>query len=221
MSYSCPSIVPPVMREALTQRPSGASFQLIPRADLHLLYPLNEFYEESSLPLPFAAEVKGHEIPQPYRSLLVGDHDMTPALEGAYQRSIGLEVLRFALRDDVLSRQVVLVPDGHTRPAAFGAVKICLVHFPPEAKRLILELKQPLGTILRTQGIVHFSRPEAYLEVTPDAVIGRALGLANSSRLYGRRNVLWNQARQILAQIVEILPPSNGISGLEEQRATH
>jgi chorismate-pyruvate lyase len=112
------------------------------------------------------------------------------------------------LRDDVFSRQIVLVLEDDQRPVVFGAIKIYLQHFPDEARRLVLEMKQPLGTILQTQNIAHTSRPEAYIKVTADAAINSALGLTGSLLLYGRRNALWNASHQALAQVVEILPPA-------------
>jgi chorismate-pyruvate lyase len=174
----------------------------------NLLYPLNEFYDQLGLPVPAVVRVKDSDVPEPYRSLLVHTRDMTPTLAGFYQRGVQLRVLRYALRHDVFSREIILVLDGDERPVVFGAIKIYLERFPVEARRLVEEMKQPLGTILQTQGIVHTSRPEAYIQVTADATINGALGLAGSHRLYGRRNGLWNESQQALAQVVEILPPA-------------
>ena len=58
--------------------------------DSNLLYPLNEFYEQSGLPLPPAVQVAAGDVPEPYRSLLIHTREMTPTLEAAYGRSIGL-----------------------------------------------------------------------------------------------------------------------------------
>lgn len=187
--------------------------------DPRLIYPLNEFYEQLGLPLPAVTRVDGGDIPEPYRSLLVHDRDMTPTLERAHDRSILLRVLHRALVGEVLSRQVVLIPEGSQAPAAFGAIKIHLEHFPDEAKPLVLEGRQPLGAILRTQGIEHKGRPEAYVQVTADALIHNALGLAEPARLYGRRNTLVDAAGRILAQVIDILPPRNGNSNAERNRA--
>jgi len=184
-----------------------------------LIYPLSEFYEQLGLPLPAVTRVEGDAIPEPYRSLLVHDRDMTPTLERAHDRSILLRVLRRALVGDVLSRQVVLVPEGSSVPAAFGAIKIHLEHFPDEAKPLVLEGKQPLGAILRAQGIEHRGRPEAYVQITADALIHGALGLMEPVRLYGRRNTLVDAAGRTLAQVIDILPPKNGNSNTERNRA--
>jgi chorismate-pyruvate lyase len=187
--------------------------------DPRLIYPLNEFYEQLGLPLPTVARVDGGDIPEPYRSLLVHDRDMTPTLERAHDRSMLLRVLRSAIAGDVLSRQVVLIPEGSSVPAAFGAIKIHLEHFPDETKALVLEGKRPLGAILRTQGIAHKGRPDVYLQITADALIHNALGLAEPATLYGRRNALVDGAGRALAQVIEILPPRNGTSNAERNRA--
>jgi chorismate-pyruvate lyase len=175
------------------------------KPDGNLLYPLNEFYEQAGLSLPPVIRVEGQEIPEPCRSLLVNRHDMTPTLENACGRSLQLRVLGHVLADNVLSRQVVLIPEGAASPAAFGAIKIYLEHFPAPARKLILELKQPLGTILRSQKISHASRPDAYFRVEADAMITGALGLTPPRVLYGRRNTIADAAKRPLARVVEIL----------------
>ncbi len=157
-------------------------------------------------------------MPAPYRSLLVHDRDMTPTLENAYGRGIQLRVLQYQLRDNVVSRQVALVARGSDKPVAFGAIKIDLEYFPQRARRLVLERKQPLGTILRTQNVQHASRPDAFMRVESDALINGALQLSGTHQLFGRRNVILDSEERILAQVVEILPPSNGISFPERVR---
>ena len=168
--------------------------------------------------MPPVTPVEGHDIPEPYKSLLVHARDMTPTLEDAYHKSIELRVLRRALAGGVYSRQVVLVPEGSASPVVFGASRIHLEHFPPEARRLVLEGKQPFGAILRAQGIEHAGHPDAYIQVTADAVIDSALGLTGRNLLYGRRNVIVDARQKTLAEVVEILPPSNGIAYLERNR---
>ena len=175
--------------------------------ELNLLYPLNEFYEEAGMRLPAVARVDGAAVPEPYKSLLVHQRDMTPTLAATYQRSVHLRVLKHTLRDNVFSRQIILVLQGDEKPVVFGAIKIYLERFPPEARRLVEAMEQPLGTILQTQGIIHTSRPEAYIQVTADALINSALKRTGSEVLFGRRNVLWSAAHEPLAQVVEILPP--------------
>lgn len=178
------------------------------------IYPLDEFYERSGLALPPVTPLAGADVPEPFHSLLVHPHDMTPTLEGAYGRNIRLRVLERSLTDGVLSREVVLVPEGGSRPVAFGVIKINLEHFPGDARDLVLEGQQPLGTILHRFSIRHASRPDSYLKVTADALIQKALQLAGPSVLYGRRNVIADGGERRLAHVVEILPPSGGFAGV-------
>ncbi len=185
--------------------------------ELNLLYPLNEFYDRLRLPLPAAVRVEDRDVPEPYKNLLVHARDMTPTLAEYYQRGIQLRVLRHTLRHDIFSREIILVLEGDGRPVVFGAIKIYLERFPAEARRLIREMKLPLGTILQTQGIGHTSRPEAYIQVTTDVTINSALGLTGSHLLYGRRNVLWNDSQEPLAKVVEILPPSSLVLDFSSQ----
>jgi chorismate-pyruvate lyase len=172
-----------------------------------LLYPLNEFYAEGGLALPFATRINGREMPEPYRRLLVHDRDMTPTMEAAYDRKMNLRVLKYALDHEVFSRQILLIPEGSETPVVFGAIKIYLDEFPATARDLVLERKLPLGAILELQAIKHFSKPDAFFEVEADATICKALGITGPVRLYGRRNVLGNSTGCKLAQVLEILPP--------------
>jgi chorismate-pyruvate lyase len=176
-----------------------------------LIYPLDEFYAQSGLALPAVDLVGGDEVPEPYRSLLVHTRDMTPTLESAYGGNIQLRVLQAGLAGQVLSREVVLTPEGSATPVAFGVIKINLEHLPEAVRRLVLEGKQPLGAVLRSEGIEHASHPDRYIRVAADPLILRALDLNTPCVLYGRRNVITDAAERTLAHVVEILPPSNGI----------
>lgn len=180
--------------------------ETIPAVDL--LYPLNEFYSQASLSLPLARRIHGREMPEPYRHLLVHDRDMTPTLEAAYDRKMTLRVLKYSFNDEIFSREIVLIPEGGDTPVVFGAIKIYLDEFPAEARELVLERKLPLGTILESQGIRHFSAPDAFFEVDSDAFIEKALQMEAPARLYGRRNMLGNGTGRKLAQVLEILPPA-------------
>jgi chorismate-pyruvate lyase len=109
---------------------------------------------------------------------------------------------------NILAREIVLEIDGDGSRVVYAGIRIYLDHFPPEARRLILDGSMPFGTILKSQGIIHFSRPEAFIRVEADAIINDALGLTGHSVLYGRRSALWNSPQIPLAHVLEILPPS-------------
>ncbi len=173
-----------------------------------LLTPLIEFYEENGIALPSAMEVRGSEIPEPYQTLLVHSADMTPTLERHHGERIHVKVLRRRYAKDILSRQVILVLDSNEKPVEFGAIRIYMDQLPVEAQTLVLEGCRPLGTILRECVVSHSSCPNVYLRATSDTLINRALGLPCEHKLYGRRNVIFSGSGEMLADIVEILPPA-------------
>ena len=176
----------------------------------NLLYPLTDFYADSGNDAPAIEVIQGENMPQPYRSLLVHDRDMTPTLEEHCAGPVHLEVLRVRREPDALYRQVLLVPDGSRRPVEFGAIRIELRRFAEEPASQIVGCRKPLGAILRDFQIPHTSRPTAFFAVAPDAVIRDALGLDDGPTLYGRHNVISDARERILAEVVEILPPPEG-----------
>lgn len=172
-----------------------------------LAHPLDEFYARMKLPLPPLDRVDGEAVPQPYRQLLVHNDDMTPTLERFYRRDIHLHLLGRRQQGHEYFREVVLLLDGTNDPVEFGAIKIYLDRFTPEARRQILEEQRPLGHIMQECGVKHTSRPKAFLRLASDRFINEALQLSGANVLYGRRNTLFHPQNRPLAEIVEILPP--------------
>ncbi len=170
-------------------------------------YPLDEFYLAAGLPLPLIEPVPGEAVPEPFRSLLVHERDMTPTLEQFHGRDIHLEVLRSYVRGDFYFREVVLRLDGTEQAVEFGGNRISLALFPPRAQRLILEEHMPLGRILKECAIAHINHPKAFLRVEADDLIKRSLRLNGRPVLYGRCNLMVDPQNRPLSQIVEILPP--------------
>jgi hypothetical protein len=158
------------------------------------------------LPLPPVAEVLPDAIPEPYRSLLVGYHDMTPTLEAFHGERLDLRVLDRQHDGDAYRRLVVLTKGGGDA-VEFGAIVIDLSCLTPDAREMVLKGERPLGTVLAVCGIEHASRPRAFIRVRSGPFINGALGLPGPRELYGRRNVLSTSDGRTLADIVEILPP--------------
>ena len=170
-------------------------------------YPLDEFYRERGDILPAIGRVEPDEIPEPYKSLLVHDGDMTSRLQSFHGDAIHIQLLARHNHDNEYYREVVLTLNGEKKPVEFGAIKIILDLFPVPAQKQILEEHRPLGRILKEFNIVHSSRPKSFLTVTSDDFINRALNLNGARLLYGRRNTLIDAWDRPLAEIVEILPP--------------
>jgi chorismate-pyruvate lyase len=171
-------------------------------------YPLNDFYSRNGHSLPPLESIEPGRIPEPYRSLLVHQSDMTSTLEQFHRGSIRLHIVSQAKRGDEYFREVALVLEEDAKPVEFGAIRIKLDLFPPAAQQEILKEHWPLGRILKEFNIQFISEPRGFLRIASDKLIDGILHLTGAHLLYGRRNTLWNAERASLAEIVEILPPA-------------
>jgi chorismate-pyruvate lyase len=169
---------------------------------------LQRFYEPAGLAVPVLEELKGTEVPQPYRALLVHSSDMTSTLASFYGEPPRLRVLTRERRNDSYKREVVLWITEGARPIEYGVIRINLDRLPPAARQLVLQEERPLGDILNGEAIAFLSWPQAFFRLKSDARAGAALGLRNPGFLYGRRNVLLDGSRHLLAEVIEVLAPA-------------
>jgi chorismate-pyruvate lyase len=132
---------------------------------------------------------------------------MTPTLERFYRQRMGLTVLSRELQDNAYMREVILKRADDETPVEYGVIRICLDHLPPQAARRVLEEQAPLGNILQTEAIPHMSWPQAFFTANSDTHMRTVLRLDHSQALYGRRNVLLDGSRRLLAEVIEILAP--------------
>lgn len=172
-----------------------------------LIYPLDEFYARERTPLPRIEAVSPAEVPEPYRTLLVHDADMTPTLEAHHRGTIHIEVWGRERRGDSYFREVVLRLDRDQRAVEFGANKVNLALFEPAVRRLILDEYLPLGHILHLRRVPHHGHPLGYLRIEADSLMNRAFRLKGQHTLYGRRNTIRDPQGRPLSEILEILPP--------------
>ncbi len=168
---------------------------------------LGRFYSRTGLPLPRLRAVPGSEVPDPYRALLVHSTDMTPTLERFYRQPIQLTVLGRERQDQAYWREVVLHRADEERPVEYGVIRIYLDHLPPDAAKRVVEEGRPFGNILETEAIPHLSWPQAFFSMSSDQRLATLLRLAEPATLYGRRNVLVDGSRRLLAEVIEILAP--------------
>ena len=169
-------------------------------------YPLNEFYAMAEMPLPAIEAVSGEQVPEPQKTLLVHENDMTPTLQKFYNYRIDLELKKKVLNGRFFMREVVLL-ERRRRPVVFGAIRIHLEMFPEAVRQKILECRRPLGEILSDHQIPHRSHPDAFFRMVPDEIIKDALQLHDDRALYGRVNRLLDPQGEPLVEVVEILPP--------------
>lgn len=154
-----------------------------------------------------AALVHPSQVPQPYRSLLVHDRDMTSTLTHYYDKPMRLRVLDRVFTPGKLSRHIVLECEGSGRPVEYGASRISLDALDEPARRKVLEGRVPLGGILHNFGVSYGNCPRAYFAVRSNGLIGRVFGLEEPRWLFGRCNCLSDRLGNTIAEVVEILPP--------------
>jgi len=179
-----------------------------PAAALPYAHPLDDFYARSLLQLPKIERISDQELPEPYRSLLAHESDMTPTLENYHGANIHLRILGREQRGDFYFREVVLQLDRTNQPVEFGAIKISLALFPARARQMILGEHLPLGTVLRLCEVGHTTVAKAFFRLQSDDFISQALALREPAILYGRRANILDPQKRPLSEIVEILPPS-------------
>jgi hypothetical protein len=190
-----------VMHHDSPTTPSPAS------TELDLLMPLYFFLGDGgALDVTLMA---GEQIPEPYRTLLVHDTDMTPTLARFHAAEIGLRVLQQVESEDCVMRAVVLdreVGQRAREAVEYGAIGIQLESFAEPVRRRIRSGQRPLGSILEEEGIAHGSHPRGYFQIRIGENLGDLLQAPVGARLFGRCNVLSDAQGIAFADIVEILP---------------
>ena len=176
-------------------------------ADAELLYPLSLFRHTDGEELPSFEVIEGDAVPQPFRGLLVHNGDMTSRLAAHHGGDIVLEVLHREVTPEAYRREVVLHVAKTGVPVEYGAIEIFLGAFPAAIRAEIVEAKRPLGGLLNAHGIAYRSQPKAFIKLGDDAIMHDHFGCAETHCFYGRCNELVGADGQLLARIVEVLPP--------------
>jgi len=172
-----------------------------------LAQPLQAFYARSKANLPPIQQVQPADVPEPYKSLLVHQRDMTSTLAKFHGEHISLSVIGRDQTDSIYSREVFLKTEKTEKPVEFGAIRIDLALFNEQTRQAILDEQYPLGRLLKDYEVEYSSNPQAYLKIASDRLINEVLQLEGAHVLYGRRNTLLDGQNRCLADIVEILPP--------------
>ena len=181
---------------------------------------LAEFYGElASPPAIDARMVMPAAIPEPQRSLLVHQRDMTSTLSRFHGEPIELRVLDCKLLGDHYRRHIVLETAHSQRPAEYGAIRVNLSLLEASVQSEVLRARGPLGGILTAHGIAFGCCPGAYFTIFSNALIGESLRMDGPGWLYGRCNCLSNASGRTIAEVVEILPPSNPRSRTENRNS--
>jgi len=175
--------------------------------ETELLYPLSRFRRDGGRMIPGYELVNETAMPEPYRSLLVHNGDMTSRLEAFHGGSIILEVLHLDRSETTYRREVVLHVEKSGLPVEYGAIEINLNAFEPELREKILEGKLPLGGLLNRYKVNYRSRPRGFFRLGTDSQMSTLFNCPETQEFYGRSNELLGDKDCLLARIVEVLRP--------------
>ena len=155
--------------------------------------------------MPTVKVVSPHQIPLPYRSLLVHDDDMTLTLERHFGGQVALRPLSTFSIGDSYFRRVLLVQEYSGRPVEMGAIRMKLDAFNQRLQGKIRRNQIPLGRILRDSQFRYTSLVKAFLAITPNPEMMGVFWMREPRVLYGRRTEIIRQDVKI-GDIVEVLP---------------
>jgi chorismate-pyruvate lyase len=183
-------------------RPAGAaSRRVVPSP----LYPLDIAYTRAGVEPPAATAIAPGRIPQPYRSLLVHQNDMTLTLEAHFGGRVVLRPLTTFTVGAWYYRRVLLAQEYSGRPVEMGAIRMKLSALPRKVQAEIRRNQVPLGRLLRDAGVDFTSVPREFFAVVPNGEMMGVFWMREEKTLYGRRTEVMLDGRAI-GDIVEILP---------------
>jgi len=170
-----------------------------------ILYPLDFVYARAGVASPTVKRVAPAEIPEPYRSLLVHESDMTITLERHFGGRVTLRPLSTFTVGGNYFRRVLLAQEYSGRPVEMGAIRMRLDVFSPRIRALIHANEIPLGRILRDGGVDFKSVAKVFLEITPNPEMMGVFWMREARTLYGRQTEVIHHGAKI-GDIVEVLP---------------
>lgn len=167
---------------------------------------LREAFSRHGLEAPELNAVAAAELPEPYRTLLVHDADMTSTLKRYHGGSLVLKRLHLEQGADALDREVVLCKESSAKPVEYGVIRIMLAPFEPQAREAIVAGEKPLGQILDDFSVAYVSRPSEFFCIPSVPYLDELLADAGVANRYGRVNTLTKPNGELLAKVLEILP---------------
>ena len=170
-----------------------------------ILYPLDFVYGRAGVASPAVKRVMPAEIPEPYRSLLVHESDMTITLERHFGGRVTLRPLSTFTVGGNYFRRVLLAQEYSGRPVEMGAIRMKLDVFSPRIRALIHANEIPLGRILRDGGVDFKSVAKVFLAITPNPEMMGVFWMREPRTLYGRQTEVIHHGAKI-GDIVEVLP---------------
>lgn len=153
---------------------------------------------------PTCTPIRGDEMPEPYRSLLVHTHHMTVTVEQFYGDAVDVRVLEVARSGDEYARKILLTLHGSGEVVQLGIVQIDLSQLSDVVRAQIVEQKTPLGRVLIQNNVLRHIQPAGYFRVEPSAELDRLFGRSDRQPTYGRLGVIFTDGKPAI-EVLEIL----------------
>ncbi len=164
------------------------------------------------LPLDAFTPLDGPRLPQPDRSLLDHNRDMTSTLADFHASPLRVEVLQSHRppATDLYLREVFLRTAATGKLVEYGVLAVSLPAFTPAQREAIESGRAPLGALLHEFRLPFLSSPLGFFAASPAdlAATPLAAALAPACPCHGRLNRLYLPSGATLAWILEILPPA-------------
>ena len=130
--------------------------------------------------------VPGHEVPRPYRDLLVHEHHMTVTVEFHHGDLVDVRVLAWRLDEEAYARKILLELQSSGRVVQFGIVRVNLRFCSEDVRREILAGQTPFGRILIKHNVLRRIEPTAFLRVIPGPAMMKWFNLDRPLPTFGR-----------------------------------
>jgi hypothetical protein len=156
--------------------------------------------------VPELLRLSSEQVPEPFRSLLCHASNMTPKLANFHKSNIDLKVIKANILDQQLCRLVLLL-DADGTPVEMGLIRIILKHIPNSIYSEVVNGSRPLGTLLIEAQVNQTCHPQGFFSVQSDNFFEELFQLKESCLMYGRCNLLKNPDGEIIAEVMEVLPP--------------
>lgn len=150
--------------------------------------------------------IRGEDMPQPYRDLLVHEHHMTVTVEAFHGGPVEVRVLAVRRDGNLYSRKILLVHRATGKVVQFGIVRIDLSKTSPEVAQAIVAEQTPLGRILIEHDVLRRIEPTAYLKITPRPIQMSRFGMKEPLPLYGRLAIIHCDG-QPAVELLEVVAP--------------
>ncbi len=199
------------LRSGSTDNPLTEDTPRSPRVSVEALGPLGAYWTlDGAEPLGGTAQPAA-SVPTPYRDLLDHKQPLTPTLTAFHGEPMAIRVLAQRRIGRHYVRKIIMEGETTGSVVQIAVIRIALGGFDLQTQELICNSDRPFGQILRQCGIPFTCCPDGFFSVTPDQATAAALHLNPDTDhlLFGRRNQLTGEDGAVLADVIEILAPSN------------